>query len=488
MCWTFVAYVIALDIAAVAYRDHHVMPTSEFFTTTVDDLLYQYPLMLLAAWDMFALFFISLFTALLILSYKFSCCDSPVLPPIRYYKHQYLLMILFGIAPLLCLASHTHYIAIAWITDPVYSGSIGIYYGIFIFVWFFLLKQTHVKYCFGKTVTQMSIAWLAIIAFQVLISVFFVHIPIKHSIENTPTFLYAFISGTGALLLFLIAYKVIQDPRGTLSISEAIAQLMHKQGQLNTLEQLKRVVELVKQVIVKLKRAVNQLNSKITGYNPQDRERRKVKIAVKPLQQAVELSIQAVQQLEQVVMLLKQALEQRQPQAVEQRQPQAVEQRQPQAVQQLEQVVEEGRPQGIEQLKQKITNIEQAFEELQEEVRELKQALERFDHHHSKQVKPVKQAVESLKQAVKNSKKAVEQLKEAVEQGLLQAIAQLNQTVETLRQVVPDEQLHIEPFDQEDDIDTLIGVLNKAVTPLKKAVKQLKQAVEKEHQNMHDHV
>ena len=220
MCWTFVAYVIALDIAAVAYRDHHFMPTSEFFTTTEDNLLYQYPLMLLVVWDVFALFFIFLFTTLLTLS-----CDSPVLPLKDEYK--YLVLILFGIAPLLCLASHAHYIAIAWITDPVYSGAIGIYYGILIFMWFYLLKQAYTEN-FWPRVLQMIVAWLTIIAFQLLTSFFFVYIPVKHSIENTPTFLYAFITGTGVLLLLLIAYKVIHDPRGTLSISGTVQNILQK--------------------------------------------------------------------------------------------------------------------------------------------------------------------------------------------------------------------------------------------------------------------
>ena len=141
---------------------------------------------------------------------------------------MYFFLILFGIAPLLCLASHAHYITIAWITDPVYSGAIGIYYGIIIFMQFFLLKQAYTNSCYKKTVAQMCLTWLAINGFQVLITVFFVYIPIKHSIENTPTFLYAFISGSGVLLLLLIAYKVIHDPRGTLSISGTIQNVFHK--------------------------------------------------------------------------------------------------------------------------------------------------------------------------------------------------------------------------------------------------------------------
>ena len=215
MCWTFVAYVIALDIAAVAYRDNHVMPTSEFFTTTDDNLLYQYPLMP-AVWDVLALLFIIALATIIALSKRRQIAESDI----------YFCVMLFGIAPLLSLASHAHYIAFAWITDPVYSGSIGIYYGILIFMWFFLLKQAYTENCL-RACGQMFIMWLTIIAFQILITVFFVYIPIKHSIENTPTFLYAFISGTGVLLLLLIAYKVIHDPRGTLSVSGTVQSIFH---------------------------------------------------------------------------------------------------------------------------------------------------------------------------------------------------------------------------------------------------------------------
>ena len=240
MCWTFVLYVIALDANAVAFRGQHIMPTSEFFTTTDDNLLYQYPLMLLAVWDTFGLHSIVMVAVLVIIS-RVKINDTSVLGLVKENllglelkdEKTYFLMILFGIAPLLCLASHAHYIAIAWITDPVYAGAIGIYYGIVIFMQFFLLKQAYAKDSFWKTVGWMSITWLTIFVLQVLITVFFVYIPVKHSIENTPTFLYAVISGSGVLLLLLIAYKVIHDPRGTLSISGTIQNILNKMEREN---------------------------------------------------------------------------------------------------------------------------------------------------------------------------------------------------------------------------------------------------------------
>ena len=224
MCCTFLMYVFALDAVAVGFRDHHFMPTPEFYSSAEDNLLYQYPLMLVVL-DVIVIFYIVVVAIIVGCMYKTG-----------KFQHQedtkkiafYFFLILFGIAPLLCLASHAHYIAIAWITDPVYSGAIAIYYGIVIFMQFFLLKQAYANNCRKQMVCQMCLTWLAINGFQVLITVFFVYIPIKHSIENTPTFLYAFISGSGVLLLLLIAYKVIHDPRGTLSISGAIQNVLHK--------------------------------------------------------------------------------------------------------------------------------------------------------------------------------------------------------------------------------------------------------------------
>ena len=224
MCCTFLMYVVALDGVAVGFRDHHVMPNSEIYSSAEDNLLYQYPLVLLVL-DFITIPYIIVAAIIVGCMYK----KKKFQPQVDAKKIAfYFFLILFGIAPLICLASHAHYIAIAWITDPVYSGAIGIYYGITIFMQFFLLKQAYANNCRKKTVAQMCLTWLAINGFQVLITVFFVYIPIKHSIENTPTFLYAFISGAGVLLLLLIAYKVIHDPRGTLSISGTIQNVFHK--------------------------------------------------------------------------------------------------------------------------------------------------------------------------------------------------------------------------------------------------------------------
>ena len=238
MCCTFLLYVFALDAVAVGFRDHHFMPTPEFYSSAEDNLLYQYPLMLLVL-DVIVFFYIVVVFIIVGCMYKtgkFRPADEADEERAKERAEKiamYFFLILFGIAPLLCLASHAHYITIAWITDPVYSGAIGIYYGIIIFMQFFLLKQAYTNSCYKKTVAQMCLTWLAINGFQVLITVFFVYIPIKHSIENTPTFLYAFISGSGVLLLLLIAYKVIHDPRGTLSISGTIQNVFHKMKDKN---------------------------------------------------------------------------------------------------------------------------------------------------------------------------------------------------------------------------------------------------------------
>ena len=62
---------------------------------------------------------------------------------ILYYsntKWQFVCLSLAGLAPFLCVASHAHFILIAWITDPTYASGIGVFYGILFFVYFLTFK------------------------------------------------------------------------------------------------------------------------------------------------------------------------------------------------------------------------------------------------------------------------------------------------------------------------------------------------------------
>ena len=52
------------------------------------------------------------------------------------------LLKLAGVVPLVSLASHTHYIIIAWITDPLYATGVGINYAIFYVIYLLVFKHT----------------------------------------------------------------------------------------------------------------------------------------------------------------------------------------------------------------------------------------------------------------------------------------------------------------------------------------------------------
>ena len=231
ICFILVLCVTALDTIAFYNQTND---TSEY------NLLFWLPLPL-AVWDVLAI----IFGGIMIISCRIYKLEK---------RYMYISLMLFGIAPLLCLASHTHYIAIAWLTDPAYASAIGIYYGISIFLWFFMLKQAYAsKLC--RRVLQLLFASILVLFFQTLVTAFFILIPIKHSIENTPTDVYAVINGISVLLLTLIAYKVTLDPRGLLSISRTIQNVLDKMKrnnlmvrgvtEWNTLNEEEKFTELV---------------------------------------------------------------------------------------------------------------------------------------------------------------------------------------------------------------------------------------------------
>ena len=60
----------------------------------------------------------------------------------------------------------------------------------------------------------MVIAWLISVSLQILLSAFFVYIPINHSIEDTPSTLLTIIQGVTVVFLGLITWKVIVNPSG----------------------------------------------------------------------------------------------------------------------------------------------------------------------------------------------------------------------------------------------------------------------------------
>ena len=213
MCVVFVLYVFALDVVACVYSRQK----NTEYSTTYDQSLFHYPGTVFL-YDILAL--------------PFWVITSIV--------EQFLFLTLAGVAPLLCLTSHSHHILIAWITHPIYASRIGIYYSITIciFVHFFLLKQTYKQVSKivnrkafnvqggreggnrGKVKPVVSMVGIIIITAgsQALFTVFVVMIPISYSIQDTPNTVYTIIQGISVLLLSLVAYKVILDPNSSFSV------------------------------------------------------------------------------------------------------------------------------------------------------------------------------------------------------------------------------------------------------------------------------
>ena len=79
----------------------------------------------------------------------------------------------------------------------------------------------------------MFAVWLVSLSLQVLITVFFVYIPINYSVEDTPSKLLTIIQGVVVLIVGLIAWKVIIDPRGKeplAIISGALRKAIKRKG------------------------------------------------------------------------------------------------------------------------------------------------------------------------------------------------------------------------------------------------------------------
>ena len=233
---TFIVYVIALDIAALIFRDL----TPEYHSESYNRLLFRYPGVLLC-WDILAAIIIAvlIITALAAMC----CCD----------KYTFLFLKLAGVVPLLSLASHAHYILIAWITDPLYATGIKINYVVFYVIHLLVLKQSCKSTCYDLLVKCKSAdsgtgckalfgciavlavfaVWLVSLSLQVLVTAFFVYIPINYSIEDTSSKLLTIIQGVVVLILGLIVWKVIVDPRGKeplAIISGALHKVIKRKG------------------------------------------------------------------------------------------------------------------------------------------------------------------------------------------------------------------------------------------------------------------
>ena len=195
---------------------------------------------------------------------RYQCCK---ITDDNYVKVQYICLSLAGLAPLLCVASHAHFILIAWITNPGYASGIGIFYGIIVFVCFLTFKCVYyyvhlllssclqqgpqpqqgklrnccAHFCRGDTTNEdcpnslscaalllTLVIGLFLIGCFAMMACFFIYIPINNSIEDTPTQVYAIYQGIVVILTALLAYIVLVKPR-SFSITKAVQKTLEDQ-------------------------------------------------------------------------------------------------------------------------------------------------------------------------------------------------------------------------------------------------------------------
>ena len=177
----------------------------------------------------------------------------------HHNENTFPILVKAGMVPLLCFASHAHYILIAWITDPFYATSVGIYYGICYIIHLLVFKKTYTAVyhltdtrccrccccCLSickngeKKIPVVYFNWKAMctafgvlviaLCYQALITVFIVYVPINNAIENTPSRLFIAIQSVGALLLGLLAYKIIAGKESLSIIIGAIRNVIKVQ-------------------------------------------------------------------------------------------------------------------------------------------------------------------------------------------------------------------------------------------------------------------
>ena len=252
----FTVFVTILDIAALVFQK----ATPDYYTASFNALLFHYPGLTLF-WDGIAL---TTIVAVMIMVMIMVCCVqkqkySCLNIQCEKMKVVFQLLILAGVVPLICLASHAHYLFIAAITDPLYATGIGIYYGVFYFVHLSLLKKAYegvdqrtpvhgddqttknnqpptvelddkhiqiqptdneeVAIFNYKALMIVSLVFFVTVCYQILITTFYVFLPINQSVENLPSRLFSILQVASALLVSLLAYKIVFGIRDTTSLS-----------------------------------------------------------------------------------------------------------------------------------------------------------------------------------------------------------------------------------------------------------------------------
>ena len=165
-------------------------------------------------------------------------------------------------APLMCVANHFHYIALAWISDAVHAGSIAIAYFTSFLIMYFVFRQfyarvalrpskkrdaesddmpltngkstdthVHLPPCFNTQVVAIGLMFMGplIILYLAIIIILFMTLPIRKSLESSPTTIYTIYQGTGILIVALLTYNIIlrPNPFSLAKVIEKIASEVH---------------------------------------------------------------------------------------------------------------------------------------------------------------------------------------------------------------------------------------------------------------------
>ena len=410
ICFIFILYVFALDIAAVIFQTRN-MTTTAYYNKY--NFLHYYALSMFF-YDFLAIIMLLMLVIVLLIAHHN-----------RREKRVFLSLVAAGIFPgLLCLASHAQYIIIAWVLDLIHATSIGIYYAIFYVLHLVVLKQTYkgiddsdnppLRYKNNPPVNfnykAMGVAFAVgclTVSYQVLITVFVVYIPINYSVEDTPSRLSTIIHGVGALFLGLIVYKVIVDPRGTNGLLSTISGAIRKRmkakfdakqssetewARLDDEEKLTEVLyhvfnmqQLPQQPVKQLQQLVNLVEEQVQQTKKQVQlARQKAEQQPNQMQQVRQLVHQAEQQVQQVcerllqLRLLQQQIQQVQGLQQELQQLQPPQQQVQRLQQQLQQQVEQMRQQVEQQLCQEVEQqMQQQVEQVQKTQQQVEQVMKR---------------------------------------------------------------------------------------------------------------
>ena len=284
------------------------------------------------------------------------CCVQKQSPNTQREQMEFVfqLLTLAGVIPLICLASHAHYLLVAAITDAFYATGIGIYYGIFYYVHLSLLKKTYegvdrripvhrdnqttksdqpitvqlddpqsptqpsdneeVAHFNYKAMVIVSLVFFVTVCYQILITTFYVFLPINQSVENLPSRLFSILQVASALLVSLLAYKIIfgiQDTPSLSAMSSAIRDFLLTKKDENcdlrdkrnwdTLDEEKKLARLLHELYDSMTiraKLVNQQQS-LQEQPPQEQPPQQQPPQQQPPQVTIQLQQQPVEPLDQ---------------------------------------------------------------------------------------------------------------------------------------------------------------------------------------------